>query len=524
MCRFIFFVCVFGVFGGCGQNRSVPSLNDKQPIDLSDAIIDAPVELEPETHQSFVQIVREKIENDPNATTCSGTLIAPRIVLTAAHCLRSVSDQGPWRLTVRIPTSSTKFQNILVTDPNSVVVHGSWVNRTAKLSIYDGEADGSIRLACDGEDKPARIVALCEQLRSECDRQTPSCTMHSNSDDNQACDDSIRGNDELLCAMTLFAKSLAPEQVLEACPGASAACIAQDANAHLKARNSLLGLAIRLDSWSNTDAAIGHDIGLLLLPEAVSIAPMVLPNICWDDVLGHGTQVEAYGYGSTVMDVLHPLDGLNHTEEQFGQRKMQGVIADKSDALLWVQAGRFYGTPALCAGDSGASILAYHATTPLVIGIASSSAEHFGLCMNGTVATRVSSYLSWISAEMNAWHLAPPEMVSCCGNGVIESPETCDDGNVDNLDSCTNTCEIARCGDNTIQRDELCDGNCPTSCDDGDVCTMDRVLGSGTCQVRCANTYEESLCPERIPGCTMFDAGVILWPLVLWTLRRRRMA
>jgi cysteine-rich repeat protein len=222
--------------------------------------------------------------------------------------------------------------------------------------------------------------------------------------------------------------------------------------------------------------------------------------------------------------VLHPIEGLDHEEGPFGQRKMHGVIAEKSDIFVWIQSGRFYGTSALCAGDSGASILAYHDEVPLVMGIASSSAEHFGLCLNGSVATRVSTYLSWIAAQMNAWLLAPPVMVSCCGNGVIEAPETCDDGNLDPLDACSNACETARCGDTMIQRDELCDGDCPVACDDGDPCTVDRLVGAGTCQARCSSVHEKSLCPAQIPGCTMFDAGLIFWPVLLMMLRRRRMA
>ncbi len=136
-----------------------------------------------------------------------------------------------------------------------------------------------------------------------------------------------------------------------------------------------------------------------------------------------------------------------------------------------------------------------------------------------------------------------------CGNGTIEEPELCDgncpsscnDGNACTVDAlqgdpatcssfcsnsvitqcvggdgccpanCTNAndsdCEpTAVCGNGDIEPGETCDGNCPTSCVDNDVCTSDRVAGSAaTCNVICENRAITSCingdgcCP---PGCT----------------------
>ena len=44
-----------------------------------------------------------------------------------------------------------------------------------------------------------------------------------------------------------------------------------------------------------------------------------------------------------------------------------------------------------------------------------------------------------------------------CGNKVIEAGEDCDDGNTNNLDTCTNSCKIARCGDGIKAATEQCD-------------------------------------------------------------------
>src|SRR5262249_57467457 len=40
---------------------------------------------------------------------------------------------------------------------------------------------------------------------------------------------------------------------------------------------------------------------------------------------------------------------------------------------------------------------------------------------------------------------------SCCGNGVTEAGEQCDDGNTSNTDACLNTCMAARCGDGFVE-------------------------------------------------------------------------
>ena len=62
---------------------------------------------------------------------------------------------------------------------------------------------------------------------------------------------------------------------------------------------------------------------------------------------------------------------------------------------------------------------------------------------------------------------APVVVVSnICGNGEVESPEQCDDGNIINTDSCTKGCSLARCGDGFIQPGEQCDGGllCNAQC------------------------------------------------------------
>jgi len=79
-----------------------------------------------------------------------------------------------------------------------------------------------------------------------------------------------------------------------------------------------------------------------------------------------------------------------------------------------------------------------------------------------------------------------------CGDGVIQTPEQCDDGNEDADDGCSLDCRV-ECGDGVVGAAETCDstiadgmpGACPASCDDGDSCTTDTLSGS-ECTAECA--------------------------------------
>ena len=116
-----------------------------------------------------------------------------------------------------------------------------------------------------------------------------------------------------------------------------------------------------------------------------------------------------------------------------------------------------------------------------------------------------------------------------CGNGVLEfdeicdgdCPVTCDDNNACTLDDftgspdtcdavcthvpnvacisddgcCPDGCEFALdsdclnpCGNGIVDPGELCDGNCPTTCDDGSACTIDGLVGDPlTCNAQCVS-------------------------------------
>lgn len=135
----------------------------------------------------------------------------------------------------------------------------------------------------------------------------------------------------------------------------------------------------------------------------------------------------------------------------------------------------------------------------------------------------------------------PPDLPPTCGNGMLDDGELCDpmianpamggcpqtladcmedscnpwmiQGTPDDctaecvqlgavtmcIDSdgcCPSTCTeltdndcMPVCGNGAHESGEICDGNCPLSCDDGDVCTRDSLNGtSATCDAECSNT------------------------------------
>jgi cysteine-rich repeat protein len=63
---------------------------------------------------------------------------------------------------------------------------------------------------------------------------------------------------------------------------------------------------------------------------------------------------------------------------------------------------------------------------------------------------------------------------SCCGNGAVEAPEECDDGNQVDTDACLTTCQDATCGDGIVWAGvEQCDAGAGNSNAPGATCRTD---------------------------------------------------
>jgi len=105
-----------------------------------------------------------------------------------------------------------------------------------------------------------------------------------------------------------------------------------------------------------------------------------------------------------------------------------------------------------------------------------SSPVAFGEDANGELY--VISYAGTIYRIIEA---GPPPV---CGNSVIESGEQCDDGNTNNGDGCSSTCqnEVAECGNGIVELGEECDdGNLVDGdgCDQN--CVSENVPGADDC-------------------------------------------
>ena len=66
----------------------------------------------------------------------------------------------------------------------------------------------------------------------------------------------------------------------------------------------------------------------------------------------------------------------------------------------------------------------------------------------------------------------PPPTAPICGNSIVESPETCDDGNIISGDGCDATCnvETVMCGNSIVESPETCDDG---NTDNADACAND---------------------------------------------------
>jgi cysteine-rich repeat protein len=92
-----------------------------------------------------------------------------------------------------------------------------------------------------------------------------------------------------------------------------------------------------------------------------------------------------------------------------------------------------------------------------------------------------------------------------CGNGVVTSPEACDDGNVASGDGCSATCQVeldyictgqpsvcVRCGDGICNSAESC-SSCPQDCAP---CGGNGNCGDGVCQL---GAEDLCTCPQDCP-------------------------
>ncbi|MEX1369406.1 MAG: DUF4215 domain-containing protein [Nannocystaceae bacterium] len=105
--------------------------------------------------------------------------------------------------------------------------------------------------------------------------------------------------------------------------------------------------------------------------------------------------------------------------------------------------------------------------------------------------------------------------VSCCGNGVVDPGEVCDDGNALDGDGCSATCQGATCGNGVVDAGEACDDG---NTDDLDSCLDDCTLpacGDGILQVgveQCDDQNADDTDACLGGSCTLASCGDgLLW-------------
>ncbi len=73
--------------------------------------------------------------------------------------------------------------------------------------------------------------------------------------------------------------------------------------------------------------------------------------------------------------------------------------------------------------------------------------------------------------------------LSICGDGIVDPGEECDDGNMDNTDTCSSICAYAHCGDGYIHTgtEECDDGNMFDGDGCSSLCTIENIAGAPSC-------------------------------------------
>jgi cysteine-rich repeat protein len=99
--------------------------------------------------------------------------------------------------------------------------------------------------------------------------------------------------------------------------------------------------------------------------------------------------------------------------------------------------------------------------------------------------------------------------VAICGNGVMEGAEQCDDGNTVDGDGCSATCqnEVAACGNGTVETPEVCDDGNTTGGDGCSAdCRSDETCGNGIVDGDAGETCDDGnedntdACPDGVGG------------------------
>ncbi len=250
-----------------------------------------------------------------------------------------------------------------------------------------------------------------------------------------------------------------------------------------------VGSATREPGWGETWRGYTRDIGVALLrrPLAETVYPALRPEpLRWGDV---GTDLVAVGFGVTGAQA-----------EDSGTKRSIPMVLDRV-------YGDFFGlvfTPpedwrGVCYGDSGGPTFVAGEDRDVQYGVhARTASESCGPGEDTSVGDFFETFVrgAVLSLDPTAEDCGdgvctgledrdgcPADCIPhLCGDGVVDGPEVCDDGNVEGGDGCSGDClSDESCGNGVV------DGAAAEVCDDGNVEAGDGCSGDCLSYESCGN-------------------------------------
>jgi len=126
----------------------------------------------------------------------------------------------------------------------------------------------------------------------------------------------------------------------------------------------------------------------------------------------------------------------------------------------------------------------------------------------GVRTFRISARATGSSPNMqrNGLHLSCDPAPAICGDGIVQSGEGCDDGNVTSCDGCSADCRSESCGNAIVECGEECDlgadnggpdASCTSSCER--LTPELRIPGNGARRFECAHEWSAQIAAADVP-------------------------
>ncbi len=120
-----------------------------------------------------------------------------------------------------------------------------------------------------------------------------------------------------------------------------------------------------------------------------------------------------------------------------------------------------------------------------------------------TLSDSINAHLSSSSYGTKICCSIPPAII-VCGDGIIESPETCDVGDTEDGDGCSSTCQIEECGNDVVDFGEECDG---TALGENDCVSVNGTGWTGTLSCYDSCVFDTTSCVAPPLPCSLTSAS-----------------